>query len=262
MTSTEITLEGGPRYIHNSKAITHFMLVCYLMDLEHVYHPRLYSLENWTCMSTALLSSMVHTNLQSVKSDLIKIVWIKFDLRFESPDLLVCVYELWYNIYTALSWEYAQSVLAVQGTKTKFGSWPPIQTAWRFFFIWPRQGLWKGYDESSKESEVGKRRKERYTKRIHLKFSLCWLLNTASSWESSSELGCQSATSQYEQQKMSRHRKPFETCFYRNEKIWHTHTYEDDNKKPLWLFETFKENPNKSLISNIARQTSQVTDSP
>lgn len=115
---------------------------------------------------------------------------------------------------------------------------------------------------AKKESEVGIRRKEHYIKRIHLKFSLCWLLNTASSCESSSELGCQSATSQFEQQKMSRHRGPFETCFYCNEKIWHTHTYEDDNKKPLLLFETFRENPNKSLISNTARQTSQVTDSP
>lgn len=131
-----------------------------------------------------------------------------------------------------------------------------------YFLMWPRRWLRKGYVDNKvvkKETEVGQKRKEHYTKRIHLKFSLCWLLNTVLSCESSPELGCQSATSQSEQQKMSRQRKPFEPFFFRSEKIWHTHTHKDDNKKPLLLFETFRGNLNKPLISNASHQTSQVT---
>lgn len=44
-----------------------------------------------------MLSSAVHTNLPSMKSDLIKIVWIKFVFGFKSLNLSLSVYGVWYD---------------------------------------------------------------------------------------------------------------------------------------------------------------------
>lgn len=97
------------------KAIAHFMLPLYHRDPnEHTtWSLGLYSLGNWTCMITAMLSSVLHTNLPSMKSDLIKIVWIKFVFRFKSLNLTLCVYGVWYDVCMYCRWGYADSRLCL-----------------------------------------------------------------------------------------------------------------------------------------------------
>lgn len=77
-------------------------VLCFLYSLRietcsMMWNTRLYSFGNWTCMITALLLSVVRTNLQSMKSDLIKIVWSKFVLWFNSVNLSLCVCGAWYD---------------------------------------------------------------------------------------------------------------------------------------------------------------------
>lgn len=47
------------------------------------------------CILRETLSSALHTNLPSMKSDLIKIVWIKFVFKFKSLNLSLSVYGVW-----------------------------------------------------------------------------------------------------------------------------------------------------------------------
>lgn len=79
---------------------SHVLCFLYILRIETcsmMWNTGLYSFGNWTCMITALLLSVVRTNLQSMKSDLIKIVWSKFVLWFNSVNLSRCVCGVWYD---------------------------------------------------------------------------------------------------------------------------------------------------------------------
>lgn len=106
--------------------------------------------------------------------------------------------------------------------------------------MWPRQWLRKGYvdNESSKERDWSRAEERGNTIQREYIYSQVYLsalilhypVNVPQNGK------CQSATSQFEQQKMSRQQKQFELCFFCNEKIWHT-VCKDDNKKAfvaLW----------------------------
>lgn len=77
-----------------------FLYILWIEICNTTWNTGFYSGGNWTCMITAMLSSVVHTNLPSMKSDLIKIVWIKFVFRFKSLNLSLCVYGVWYDACT------------------------------------------------------------------------------------------------------------------------------------------------------------------
>lgn len=99
-TSMMICLNSWPLIKTRSLKQSHILCILYILWIEThdtMWNTGLYSQGNWTCMITAMLSSAVHTNLPSMKSDLIKIVWIKFVFRFESLNLPLCVYWVWYD---------------------------------------------------------------------------------------------------------------------------------------------------------------------
>lgn len=90
--------------------------------LKHAYNVKtrgLYSRGNWTCMITAVLSSVVHTNLPGMKSDLIKIVWIKFVFRFKSANLFLCLWCVIWCMYCTIDGNMLILTLPLQHHKTR-----------------------------------------------------------------------------------------------------------------------------------------------
>lgn len=132
-----------------TNTITPFFLSLY-PNMSTTWGPGLYCLGNWTCMMTAALSSVVRANPPSMKSDLIKIVWIQFDLRLKSLNLSLCVCVIW-----CMHCIVCKTILRASDSerlKTRHG-----------------EGVLYVDDQSGKETYW---RSEGRAKRIHLKFSL------------------------------------------------------------------------------------------
>lgn len=116
---------------------SHVLCFLYILRIETcsmMWNTGLYSFGNWTCMITALLLSVARTNLQSMKSDLIKIVWSKsFSLRLWGV--------IWCMCYR---WKYADSESPLQRCKTTASWLPGLQfRSFQYVFQCGQNNNWK-----------------------------------------------------------------------------------------------------------------------
>lgn len=225
---------------------SHILCFLYILRIETcsmMWNTGLYSSGNWTCMITAMLLSAVHTNLQSMKSDLIKIVWSKFVLRFKSVNLSLCVYGVWYDA-CAIDEKYADSEAPSRRCKNRV----PWLAGLRFrrsehVFQCGRDDGWRGVSTVNalkKEIHQEERRDKRNL--ICARSRTLWKFVRTPVWTTKALLTTKEVWTQFPEQW-----KDLTRC------MW------GGDKKPLLLFDRFGGNLNTSLISTTSHQTRRVT---